>query len=86
MRTAPARGHPSTNRRRTLAMLIAGALAVAACGGDSSDQAVSGAASQAPAPETTAPAAPVVQAISGSQVDFADVLTQDTVLWFWAPW
>lgn len=69
-------------RRRTTATLLAGALALASCSGGSTEQANDLTA----APTTTAPAAPVVQAISGNQVDFAKVLTQDTVLWFWAPW
>ena len=68
-------------RRRALALLIALGLALASCGGDATGEGAGSAA-----PPTTAPAAPIVQAISGSQVDFADVLTQDTVLWFWAPW
>lgn len=67
-------------RRRTLVALLAGALAVAGCGSSAP------ADSSAAAPTSTSPAAPVVQAISGNQVDFADALTQDTVLWFWAPW
>lgn len=59
-------------------------MTIAGCGGVASDQVAS--PTIAAAPGTTAPPAPVVQAISGNQVDFGDALTQDTVLWFWAPW
>lgn len=63
-------------------MSAACVLALAGCGGDATDS-----ASPAESTDSTAtPAAPVVQAISGNQVDFADTLTQNTVLWFWAPW
>jgi len=66
------------------ATVLAAALVATACGGGTSDEALPTTAPTVVA--TTAPAAPVVQAISGSQVDFGDALTQDTVLWFWAPW
>lgn len=71
-------------RRRVLGVAIALAFALASCGGDAMNQTAPEQLTQAP--DSTAPSAPIVQAISGSQVDFADVLTQDTVLWFWAPW
>lgn len=75
-----------THRRplQLTAILIAAAMAIAGCGGVASDQVASTTIASDPA--TTAPSAPVVQAISGNQVDFGDALTQDTVLWFWAPW
>ena len=59
-------------------------MALASCGGDATRQAAS--STTQPEVTTTVANAPVVQAISGNQVDFGDALTQDTVLWFWAPW
>jgi len=84
MRLAPFRRTATASRRRYLAACVAGALAVASCGGDATSQAAP--SEPTAASPTTAPPAPVVQAISGNQVDFGDALTQDTVLWFWAPW
>lgn len=66
------------------AIVLATAIAVAGCGGVASDQVASTTTTAEVA--STAPPAPVVLAISGNQVDFGDALTQDTMLWFWAPW
>ncbi len=68
-----------------------GAILIAALFGGCAGSGTESVAEQAP--EETAPAtAPaaesnsIVNTIDGGQVDLAEVIEQDAVLWFWAPW
>jgi hypothetical protein len=85
--------------RRTLAVAITAVLTLVGCGGgsDTQDQAGSAANTEAAGSNTGsdtgsassgAEQAPslVVDKIGGGQIDIADLLGQDVVLWFWAPW
>ena len=74
------------NRRRThrpsmrwmLPTLVAACLALTSCGGSGADGAAE--------PARQRSATLVAQKIDGGQIDIADLLGQDVVLWFWAPW
>lgn len=74
--------------RHVSLLALVSAVVLSGCATSSSDASVSRVVD---APTNASEAEPaeqslVVQTISGGQVDFADLLTQDTVLWFWAPW
>lgn len=57
--------------------LIALAIIASACGGST----------ETAAPSTTEPRPELIaETIDGQEVDFVDMLAEDTVLWFWAPW
>lgn len=80
--------------RRLVALLAAAALVVTACGGSTSidgdgDTAApvdTAPATSTPANESEIPPVSGTTAIEGSLIEFNDLLGQDTVLWFWAPW
>lgn len=59
---------------RSVSLLVAIALVMAACGGDDA------------AEDTAAPEPLVADTVDGGQVDFNDLEGTDTLLWFWAPW
>lgn len=71
-------------RLHAAAFVAALSFVVAACGGASTTDASSPAASE------SALAAPVIEGVfdtvSGTQIDLGSLEGQDTVLWFWAPW
>jgi hypothetical protein len=89
-------------RSQIIGAAMAASMMLSACGSDEpSTQAITTATSpqstsqpdSTSAPETGQPAqgneqAPslVVDTLDGGQLDVADLLGQDTVLWFWAPW
>ncbi len=62
-----------------LSLLLAAGLAISACGGSTSQE-----SEAAPAGQRSATL--VATKIDGDQIDIADLLGQDVVLWFWAPW
>ncbi len=55
------------------------AMMVSACGSSSTTESAS-------APTTAARPSLIADTIDGQQIDFVDVLDEDAVLWFWAPW
>ncbi len=66
---------------RPAALVVAGGLALAACGSSETT------ASEAPAAEEAASVfSGEFQTLSGETFDLGSLEGQDVVLWFWAPW
>lgn len=67
-------------------MAITTMLLLAGCGGTGEEAATSEPDVQQAADNNDRAPGLVVNTIGGGQIDFADLLGQDAVLWFWAPW
>lgn len=94
------RGARRTDRRTNghrigvIAVAMAAVLVVSGCGSAAEETAIDGqsedaqatAASAKDSPETTQAPRLVMDTITGGQIDVGDLLGQDAVLWFWAPW
>lgn len=65
--------------RASAAGVIALAIIASACGG-ATDSVATAPAATAAQPEL------IAETIDGQQIDFVDMLDEDAVLWFWAPW
>lgn len=82
------------HRTRVVAAVMAAAVVVAGCGSAAEETAIRAqsedasatAASSQDSPETGRAPGLVMNTITGGQIDAADLLGQDAVLWFWAPW
>ena len=62
--------------RSAVALVISGALALAACGADTT----------AGSSADDSPLDGEFATLAGDTVDLAELRGQDVVLWFWAPW
>lgn len=89
------------SRLRRAALLLAGALAVGACGSGGEGDVASGSPLESTATTTVVGTPPrsdtdaadvpdeldfVAPDVRGGQVVGADLAGQDLVIWFWAPW
>lgn len=76
------------SRSSLVALLAAGVLTVAACGGSEDTASVSAPTdSESGTTEASSALEPVIVATaSGGQLDFNTLRGQDVLLWFWAPW
>ncbi len=80
--------------KRAAAAVLAGAIAITACGSDGGEDSSTESAVEATADSDADSDAPVensllsgtVSTVTGSQVDLAGFEGKDVLLWVWAPW